>query len=151
MIIRSREAHDIDSERTWKDRKRKEKNNLGICRATSCSRSACTPARFIPVWCLQRMQKLCRRRSHLAMWKNRRRTVHRLRPISPFIRMGQWIYMENPLFRQRIYTTHLTFHSASGSTLSDWLIALQLCTPDYLTFIILDFYRFDLTDWRINF
>lgn len=43
----------------------------------------------------------------------------------------------NPLFRQRIYTTHLTFHSASGSTLSDRLIALQLCAPDYLTFIIL--------------
>lgn len=43
----------------------------------------------------------------------------------------------NPLFRQRIYTTHLTFRSASGSTLSDWLIALQLCAPDYLTFIIL--------------
>lgn len=72
-----------------KTEKERRKNNLGICRATSCSRSACTPARFIPVWCLQRMQKLCRRRSHLAMWKNRRRTVHRLRPTFPFIRMGQ--------------------------------------------------------------
>lgn len=39
-----------------KRQKRKEKNNLGICRATSCSRSACTPARFIPVRYLQRMQ-----------------------------------------------------------------------------------------------
>ena len=31
----------------------------------------------------------------------------------------------------------LHFIQQAGSTLSDWLIALQLCTPDYLTFIIL--------------
>ena len=56
---------------------------------------------------------------------------------SPSYEWASEFYMENPLFRQRIYTTHLTFHSESRSTLSDWLIALQLCAPDYLTFIIL--------------